>query len=120
MGSPPVVADSETYSMNVMVMANPAASALKNSSRLPEVISSSAAAMMRWKISFDVKRSRTTEPTAGAPLRERSMASRTDSSGSGASADAKSAFCSGGSASGPGGAPVSSPSVIVGASAAAP
>ena len=63
-----------------MVMAKPAASPLKNSSRVPVSISSSAATTMRWNTSSVSNRSRTTAPAAGAPLRERSTASRTDSS----------------------------------------
>jgi|GEM_PF-6053806 hypothetical protein len=66
--------------MKVIVIASPAASPLKKSSRLPEVTSSSAAAMIRWNTSSDEKRSRTASPTAGAPLRERSTTSRIESS----------------------------------------
>jgi len=75
-----VAAVSDAYSMKVIVIASPAASPLKKSSRLPEVTSSSAAAMIRWNTSSDEKRSRTASPTAGAPLQERSTTSRIESS----------------------------------------
>jgi len=68
-------ADIEEYARNVSVIAKPPASALKKSSRAPVSISSSAAAIMRWKTSSVSKRSRTTAPTAGAPCSEYSTES---------------------------------------------
>lgn len=53
----------------------------------------SASEERRWKISSEEKRSRTTVPTVGAPLRDRSTASRTCSCSGGSRSDC---VCSGG------------------------